>query len=271
MSHEPAPISLARLGSLISAPWDGPLDVADTSFFMLTTGPGGLSVDGRRLGHGLPRRRIGLDELPAILMHPATSFETRDETWRHLVTRARTEGPAWVVGAVGVALPGLRAAAHRLRRVHRGDAEAEVLFGFLTALRVIDLGQPRVCPRLCNAAYTAARAALRASEPAASGEANFAPGSVLPPSPFGHPDFVIARAVRAGVITAREADLIGATRLEDVSLADYARRLGRTPAAVYQIRARAEARLVAALRAGKLSNEVADVVAEATQTTVVDW
>ena len=50
------------------------------------------------------------------------------------------------------------------------------------------------------------------------------PVSAAPPRPWGHPDLVLAKAVRAGVIGAADAELIGATRLGDVDLADAAER-----------------------------------------------
>ena len=81
---------------------------------------------------------------------------------------------------------------------------------------------------------------------------------------------VLARAVAAGVITAAEAELIGATRLEDVSVAGYAQRLGKAPKAVYKARDRAEERLVAAIHRGVLSDEDAAVIAEATTTLAAD-
>ena len=111
---------------------------------------------------------------------------------------------------------------------------------------------------------------MRASEPAASGEANFAPGSVLPPPPYGHPDLVLARAVAAGVISAEEADLIGTTYLEDVSVAEYADRAGVSRWTVYKRRKAAEARLVDAIASGTLSDPNAEVVAEATLTTAIE-
>lgn len=240
-----------------------PFDVAANSFRLLTTGPEPLSVDGAAVGGGLPRRRIVLSELAAILMHPSCGHATSDRVWRLLVGRARTGGPAWVIGAVGVALPGLRRAAYRLRGFS-GDVQAELLTAFLAALRSMKLTGPRVVQRLLSATFTAARAALRADEPRTPVELP------VPPSGVGHPDFVLARAVTTGVITSVEADLIGATRLEGMSVADYAARLGKAPKAVYKARDRAEARLVAAVRSGELSDEDAAVIAEATMTLAPD-
>ncbi len=246
------------------------LDAIEIRFRLANAGPSPLSVDGRRLGHGLPRRRIPLPELASILMHPSTSYPASDEAWRLLVTQARTGEARWVVGAVGVALPGLRNAAHRLSRSFAGDAQAEVLTGFLAALPTVPLDPPRVAQRLCSAAFTAARTALRASEPARVDVAYGAPGSALPPAPFGHPDFVLARAVARGVLTAAEADLIGVTYLEDVSVAEFAHRTGQTRAAVYKARDRARERLVAAIEAGSLCDPDAQVITEATMTVIAE-
>lgn len=236
---------------------DSPLDVAATTFRLLTTGPEPLSVDGAALGGGLPARRIPLSELAAILMHPSCAFATRDQVWRLLIERARTAGPAWVVGAVGVALPGLRQAARRLRNTP-GDVQAELLAAFVTALRTVRPSGAKVARRLLTASVITARAALR-------GQGTCAPVLVEVPSPTaGHPDLILDRAVAAGVVTAAEADLIGATRLEGVSVAGYAARVGKAPKAIYKARDRAEERLVTAIRSGALSDEDAAMIAEAT-------
>ncbi|MBN1174036.1 MAG: hypothetical protein JXA67_17820, partial [Micromonosporaceae bacterium] len=121
-----------------------------------------------------------------------------------------------------------------------------------------------------SAAFSTARTMLRAAEPAASGEVSFTPGSTLPPPPCGHPDLVLARAVRAGVITAEEAELIGTTRLEETTLTEYAERIGQARWNLYKRRSAAEERLVAAIRAGELSDLWAETVAEATGTTAPD-
>lgn len=263
-----APVAKSPVSPIVRGA--APLDVAEVTFRLLTAGPEPLSIDGAQIGHGLPARRIPLHELAAILMHPSCSFAASDTVWRLLIDRARTSGPAWVVGAVGVALPGLRAAARRLSRIYTGDVQAEVLAGFLAALRKVKPAGPRVVQRLCSTALVTARAALRASEPARADVNVATPGSTPPPAPSGHPDFVLARAVAAGVITTAEADLIGATRLEDVPIADYAQRHGKGYWAVHKARARAEERLVAAIRAGELSDTDADVIAEATTTVAVD-
>lgn len=247
-----------------------PLDQVEATLRLLCTGPAPLSVNGRRIG-GLPRRQIPIVELASVLAHPSCGQEAKRRVWRLLVTRARSGQSAWVIAAVGVALPGLRRAASRLGNARtRADVEADLIAGFLAAIGEVDTRRSGVCGRLINAAHTYARSELRAQEAAASGEANFAPGSAMPPPPCGHPDVVLARAVRAGVITGVEAELIGATRMEDTTLAAWADAAGWTRKATYERRRLAEARLVAAMNAGRLSDPDAEVVTEATGTVVAE-
>ncbi len=242
---------------------DSPLDVAATTFRLLTTGPEPLSINGAVLGGGLPARRIPLSELSAILMHPSCGFATADRVWRLLIANARTQGPAWVIGAVGVAMPGLRQAARRLRHTP-GDVQAELLTAFVTSLREIRPAGAQVPRRLLTSTVVKTRTALRAQ---AEREPVQVQVQVQVPAPTaGHPDLALDRAVSAGVITPAEADLIGATRLQDVSVTDYAARHGRTYWAVAKERSRAEDRLVTAIRSGTLSDPDAEVIAEATMT-----
>jgi predicted DNA-binding protein (UPF0251 family) len=245
----------------------GLLDAIEYRFRLAHLGPAPLSVDGRQIGHGLPRRRIPLPELSAILMHPSCDFAARDTVWRLLVTKARTGDEKWVVGAVGVAIPGLRNAAARLARTVSGDVQAALVTEFVAALATVELDEPRVVSRLLDAATSVARAALRAAEPATSGEAHFAPASTLPPPPYGHPDLVLAHAVKLGVVSAEEADLIGTVYLEDVPVAEYADAAGVSRWTVYKRLTAAKDRLVQALACGELSDPDVDTIAEATLTT----
>jgi hypothetical protein len=75
---------------------------------------------------------------------------------------------------------------------------------------------------------------------------------MAPPRLVGHPDLVLARAVRRQVITRDEAELIGMTRLEGVGIAQLAAANGYQLGALYLRRQRAEARLVGWLTTGRL-------------------
>jgi hypothetical protein len=227
-----------------------PLDAVGSAFTALVTGPRPLAVDGAAIGAGLPVRLLDLDEVRSLLLHPATSYETRDLVWAHVVTRAKAGDPAWLIGAVGLGLPGLRRMAARLAarmpRYQVPDLEAEMLTGYLTALKAMELETGRIASRLCWAAYRAADR-YRASDPARSGVVTPMAGSMPPPRPWGHPDFVLARAVTDGILSDYEAELIARTRLEHRTLNSLAAEWGLPVSTLADDRARAEDRLVEVL------------------------
>jgi hypothetical protein len=68
---------------------------------------------------------------------------------------------------------------------------------------------------------------------------------------------VLSDAVAEGVLTREQADMIGATRLEEVSARDYAAAHGIDLPTLWQARWRAERRLVAWLTAGDTAPDAA--------------
>ena len=153
----PAMLAAAQPGGATLSP----LDSADASFRALTTGPQPLALHAASLAAGLPDRLVPLDELRALLLHPATGARARNKVWAELIRRARSGSPAWVVGLVGVAMPGLRRAAATLSASYRGDPadlQTEILTGFLAAMRALDpddLDRVPLASRLCWAAWRA--------------------------------------------------------------------------------------------------------------------
>jgi hypothetical protein len=234
-----------------------PLSSADAAFRLLTQGPDPLSLDGTLIPGALPHRLIPLDELKRILLLASTDGGTRDATWAALITRARSEGSAWMVGAVGVAMPGLRRVAGQLTRGHdldtAADIDAEILTGFLSAVRSLDLSRRAIALRLRWAAYRAG-AAYRATvvnHPLSSEDPGLA---AVPAQPSGHPDLLLADAITQGVISAADAEIIASTRLESLALTAVARQLAVPYDAVRMRRSRAESRLASAIRAGRVGD-----------------
>ncbi|MFF4508912.1 hypothetical protein [Streptomyces sp. NPDC001401] len=226
-----------------------PLQVATECFSRLVNGPRPLYLDGRPFA-GLPDRPLALDEVRRRMLQRRCPPRTRDAVWGHLVRCAREEGAAWTMACVGMALPALAGICRWLAARYPGDpydVHAEVLAGFLEGLTTVDLDRPRVLVRLRWAAYrrglAALSEALRAPVPVSP---RFC--SAPPQRPWGHPDLVLARAVRAGVLNRTEADLIGATRLDGQAVAAWAASQGTTAQAAYKARRRAEYRLVAFLK-----------------------
>jgi hypothetical protein len=83
-----------------------PLDAVETTFRLLTTGPQPLALNGHTIG--LRKDSIALWDLRSLLFHPATGVGVQRATLVELVGRARRHRGAWMIGLVGVLLPGLR-------------------------------------------------------------------------------------------------------------------------------------------------------------------
>jgi hypothetical protein len=265
-SHDMAPKRSIRRSSDYAA---NSLDIARDTFTWLVTGPHPVSLDGRQFA-GLPNRHLPLDEVRDRLLARGCSQATKDAVWAHLVLRSRTEGATWTVAAVGVALPALTSVAATLSARFAGDpadVHAEVLRGFLATLATIDLCPPRIMLRLRWAAY---RSGYDALAEALGSPIPMAPGfrSAPPHAPWGHPDLVLARAVAEGVLTQTEAALIVATRLEEVSVRDWAAQHQTSEWAVYKARKRAEIRLVEYLRDSAATTDPSDPLTDQVATSV---
>lgn len=231
------------------------LDVLDTSFRLLVSGPSPLAIDGAALGHGLPARLIPLDQLRALLLQRNTPYAARDAAVSELLRRARHSGGAWTVGLAGVLAPGLRRVAAALANDYPGDPadiDAEVLAGLLDGITRIDPGGTRLPARLLRHAFNRAKRLRRSDRAFAMRNVAVAPDSMAPPRLVGHPDLVLAKAVAREVITGDEAELIGMTRLEGIGIAQLAAANGYQLGALYLRRERAEARLVGWLTTGRL-------------------
>jgi hypothetical protein len=229
------------------------LTQADAHFALLVCQPAPLAFDARAIT-GLPGRIFPLDQLRDLLV-AGVPTPVQDAVWRQLAVAARGWGPAWVVGAVGVAAPGLSRMATRLSHGLPGQAEdidSEILAGFLHALRTEDIDRPRLWLRLCWAAWRAGHTARKVDH-VAELPTDLPTGGATPRRPYGHPDLILGRAVAAGVITAAQADLIGATRLGDVLVEQIAAEHAVPAATIRMRRKRAERTLVRALARGDLS------------------
>jgi DNA-directed RNA polymerase specialized sigma24 family protein len=226
---------------------DSPFSVIDDAFRLLGCEPTPLAIDGATIGHRLPARPIPLPELRSRLLHPTCGYPTRDAVLNLLIRQAQTDRGPWTVGLAGMLLPGLRAAAAPLVRACPGkadDIEAEMLAGLIVAIGRVDPPRPRPASYLIWQARHAAERLVRA-ELAERGRPGHQAVSAEPPQPFGHPDLVLARAVAAGVLSGDDAELIGATRLGELSLADAAEACGCSYTAARLRRRRAETALVA--------------------------
>jgi hypothetical protein len=237
-----------------SRPWPTtPLDAAQRAFDLLVCPPAPLAFDGRGFA-GLPNKILPLDQLKKLLIDDATPRAVRDTVWRELVIRARRDGPAWVIAAVGIAMPGLRRTAGRLAKGWPGDSsdrDSELLTGFVDRLRSIDLRDTRIAGKLIDAGARAVKTA-RVREEQSDAIRVSATWSLPPQQPWDHPDWVLTRAVAQAVIDPDEYLLIAGTRLDQVALATVADKLGVSVPLAAAWRRKAEIRLAGAIRAGEL-------------------
>jgi hypothetical protein len=125
---------------------------------------------------------------------------------------------------------------------------------FLTALKHLDVQDPGISDVAGYLAWRALNAsqAFRRREAAAAGCGKGLARAVIPLFPAGHPDIVLARAVRAGVITRDEAEWISRTCLGEESAAQVAREFGMGTSTFYRRRAEAGHKLAAAIESGEL-------------------
>ena len=178
--------------------------------------------------------------------------------WRELIRRARLSGPVWVVAAVGMAIPALTATVGHLRPGYTGDPDdldAEVLTGFLTALRDrVDLGAPAPHAGLVWAAWRAGHTLrTRQSEYVTVDDVEHVTGPRTPTIPYGHADLLVRRAVRLGLVDQDDEDAWIDSRLGRRAIEPIAARMGLSDDALRRRLTRIDTRLAAALAQGLLT------------------
>ncbi|MBL7486517.1 hypothetical protein I6A60_40305 [Frankia sp. AgB1.9] len=226
------------------------LDTAEETFLSLTGTPPGLCLDGRTVHGELPARRVGLRELRVALGQPRWSAGARDALWTAVL--AHRDDPAWLIGATGLAMAPLRhiAAALTTVRVEKADLEGEVLTGFVAQIRAAT-GPAREAVLL----WGALRAGLAAAHHDALVRLTYGAClpllAAIPTAPWlPGPQAILQQAVRLGLISALEYQLIHETRVQDRRLLDFDPDAGEELAV---IRAKAEGRLVTAILDGRLA------------------
>jgi len=158
---------------------DSPFDALEKTFRLLVIGPRPLALEGEVVV-GLPERLTPLDELKAILLHPSTSYQVRDDTLAELIRQARAS-ESWKVGLAAAVLPGVRSVVWSLVQAcpdKAEDIEAETLAG----LGDIDVSRPRLVWRSRKAAKRLVRLEL-----AEQGRPATSPVPGAPPEPWGAP------------------------------------------------------------------------------------
>jgi hypothetical protein len=227
-----------------------PLADIERSFRSATRAPALLALDAAEISCDLPPGLLPLDELRQLLLHGGLTYAAKDRALGLVASRARTCGELWILGLAGVLMPGLKRVARRLRRtpgVDPAEVGPEVVIALLEAIARVDPAGERLAARLCWEVYRRAARALGVRRGAMRDPVwptDRPPGSAVPSS---NPEEVIARAVRVGVITMDDAELIALTRLEGQRITDLAASLSLPASRLQKRRERAEARLIGLL------------------------
>ncbi|MEY9861417.1 hypothetical protein ABH935_007058 [Catenulispora sp. GAS73] len=206
-----------------------PLDHLRHAFTALLAATDQPALPGAELGCGLPERDIPLSEMKMILMSQTTAAEAKRAIWTALVQRCRAGMPEWIFAATGLAYPGLAGQALRICQAapgDRDDIQGELLLEFVEALYVIDTCDPDIADIagwLCSRAVTTSRKAREALDITGTVATNKVPESAAPSLQVSHPDIVLARAVRLGVLAEKEADMIARLFLENQPVGKVAR------------------------------------------------
>jgi hypothetical protein len=225
------------------------LEAVERRFVELSGPPAAVTLDGCGIGAELPQRPIPLDELRIIMLKRKTSWHTKGAAWAELVRRAQDRGEPWITAAMGMAMPMLKKIAGNAARGFHGDIadfDSEIVEGFLYALNTVD---PRAPNPYTSLRFMAQRYATeaRASEDRILGqttEFDEASAAVYRPHVVGHPDLVLARAVRDHGLSDQEAGLIARAHLDGEGQASLAEACGVSPYLLRQQLARAQDRLV---------------------------
>jgi DNA-directed RNA polymerase specialized sigma24 family protein len=238
-----------------------PLAAAEAAFAALTRDPDPLTLDLDMFDPalGLPRGPLSLSAVRDWLLRHPDAYPARDAVWRELIRRARSQGPQWMIAAVGAAMPALRRYAGQLCARYLGDAEdidAEVLTGFLTALRDrVDLAKPAPYAGLCMAAWRAGwqlRLQQAQTQPVADIE-HLPAESRTPRMPYGHPDLLVRRAVMLGILDPVDEQPYIDVRLDRRPAEVVAAVVGISVDALRMRLRRVDARLAESLAAGVLT------------------
>ncbi|MFI6132708.1 hypothetical protein [Micromonospora sp. NPDC051141] len=241
---------------------DSPLHAAQVAFEALTGDPDPLTIDCDLVNPdgdlNVPAGVLPLTQVREWLLQRPRDVQARDAVWAELIRKARLDGPRWVIAAVGMAMPVLRRYTRQLAAGYGGDLddlEAEILAGFLAALRDrADLAQPAPYAALCRFGWRAGfTLRQQASEYTTVDDVEHLTGPRTPRMPYGHPDVLVNRAVRLGVIDAEDEFPWIEVRLGRKSVENVAAGLGITAAAMRMRLGRIDTRIAEALASGVLT------------------
>lgn len=234
-----------------------PLETIKSAFSQMREMAHEMSLRLPPVAVGPANRVMDLEQVCQILSAKDADSALRNLVWGAVVRKARRRETGWILVAAGLAYPSLVHNSKMLAAGFGGDTvedQADLVEAFITALGALNDQDPTLRDMGAVASWAAFTAVRRARRREAASPlcAPISSESCAPAPEVGHPDVVLARAVRLGVITADEAEYIGRSRLEDTPIEEILAWAGVSRATFFRARADAETRLVDALRGGLL-------------------
>lgn len=235
---------------------ESPLDTLKTAFGQMLEMPEAFTIRLPPIPVGPVNRVMDLVQISDTLSGRTTNPVLREMVWGQIIRKAQRGEAGWTIVAGALARVKL---AHKagLLAVNfdgdRGEDEADLVEAFITAVRDFDVMNPRwhdLGARCAWRAYQVVRQARRREAASAPVCLPLNTESCAPAPQASHPDILLARAVRAGVLSHKEAEYIGRSYLEDTSIEEILAWAGISRAWFFECRGKAETRLVAAIRSG---------------------
>jgi hypothetical protein len=234
-----------------------PLETIKSAFSQMREMPQEMTLRLPPVPVGPVSRVMDLEQIYQTISAPDTDPAVRNLVWGAVVRKARRRQAGWILAALGLAYPKLVHKSQMLAANFGGDRvedQADLIEAFIRAVCAIDAADPTIRDMGAVASWAAFNALKRERrrESAAPAIVPLDVESRVQAPAVGHPDIVLARAVRLEVITAEEAEYIGRSRLEDTPIDEIVAWSGLSRATFFRYRADAEARLVKAIRSKRL-------------------
>lgn len=234
-----------------------PLETVKSAFAQMRQTPGEMSLHLPPVPIGPADRVMDLEQIYQAIHGSETDPAFRSLVWGAVIRKARRRQSGWFLVAAGLAYPKLVHKARLLAANFAGDTiegQADLVEAFLKAICDINV-EDRSIRDLASTAAWRAYSAVRRERRRQLAAPVFVPltvESAAPAPEAQHPDILLARAVRLGIITTDEAEYIGRSYLEDTPIDEIVAWAGISRATFFRYRAAAEARLVEAIRDGRI-------------------
>jgi predicted DNA-binding protein (UPF0251 family) len=233
-----------------------PLEILKSAFSRLREKPEEMTLRLPPVPAGPVDRVMDLERIIEVVSDRGSDPVVRALVWQQVMRKARMKRGDWLLIAAGLAYPKLVHKSQRLAAQFPGDTQedqADLIAAFFQAVSEIDLESTEIYDLGATAVWRAFNTVRRDRRRTLKTRAGVLDdGDVIQAPHVANPDILLARAVRSGVLTEKEAEYIGRSHLEGADADEIAAWAGISRSSFFRYRAAAEHRLVEAIRNGRL-------------------